>query len=149
MSEYKIVYEGGTGEIVEKITFRNIDILEHDEDDPIYQGCMTVDCGDKNLVRNILFEDIRVENIQEGRLFYVKVRFNSKYDKQPGHGIENVTFRNIIYNGIGENSSVIQGLDKERMVKNVTFENIVINGKKMKDLKEFTTNEFIKNIKIK
>jgi hypothetical protein len=61
-----------TGEVIENLTFRNIDILEHDEDDPIYQGCMTVDCGDKNQVRNILFEDIRVENIQEGRLFYVK-----------------------------------------------------------------------------
>lgn len=36
-----------TGEVIENLTFRNIDILEHDEDDPIYQGCMTVDCGDK------------------------------------------------------------------------------------------------------
>ena len=89
-----------TGEVIENITFRNIDILEHDEDDLPYQGCMTVDCGDKNYVRNILFEDIRVESIQEGRLFYVKVRFNDKYGKEPGRGIENITFRNITYNGI-------------------------------------------------
>ena len=86
---------------------------------------MTVDCGDKNQVRNILFEDIRVENIQEGRLFYVKVRFNEKYDKQPGSGIEGITFRNI------------------------TFENVVINGERMKDLKGIVTNDFIKGIKIK
>ena len=125
-----------TGEVIENLTFRNIDILEHDEDDPIYQGCMTVDCGDKNQVRNILFEDIRIENIQEGRLFYVKVRFNEKYDKQPGSGIEGITFRNITYTGIGENPSLIQGLDKERTVQNVTFENVV-------------TNDFIKGIKIK
>lgn len=137
------------GETVEKITLRNIDILEHDEDDPIYQGCMAVDCGDKNLVRNVLFEDIRVENIQEGRLFYVKVRFNEKYDKQPGRGIENITFRNIAYNGIGENPSVIEGLDKTRKVKNVTFKNLTINGKPMKDLHGIRTNEFIEGIKIK
>ena len=122
-----------TGEVIENLTFRNIDILEHDEDDPI----------------NILFEDIRVENIQEGRLFYVKVRFNEKYDKQPGSGIEGITFRNITYTGIGENPSLIQGLDKERTVQNVTFENVVINGERMKDLKGIVTNDFIKGIKIK
>lgn len=138
-----------TGEVIENLTFRNIDILEHDEDDPIYQGCMTVDCGDKNQVRNVLFEDIRVENIQEGRLFYVKVRFNEKYDKQPGSGIEGITFRNITYTGIGENPSLLQGLDKERTVQNVTFENVVINGERMKDLKGIVTNDIIKGIKIK
>lgn len=138
-----------TGEVIENLTFRHIDILEHDEDDPIYQGCMTVDCGDKNQVRNVLFEDIRVENIQEGRLFYVKVRFNEKYDKQPGSGIDGITFRNITYTGVGENPSLIQGLDKERTVQNVTFENVVINGERMKDLKGVVTNEFIKGIKIK
>lgn len=137
------------GETVENMTFRNVDILEQDEDDPAYQGCMAVDCGDKNLVRNILFEDIRVESIQEGRLFHVRVRFNPKYDKQPGRGIENVTFRNITYNGVGENPSLIQGLDAERMVRNVTFENVVINGNRMKNLKDFVTNEFIKDIRVK
>lgn len=138
-----------TGEVIESLTFRNIDILEQDEDDPPYQGCMAVDCGDKNLVRNILFEDIRVESIQEGRLFYVKVRFNPKYDKQPGSGIDGITFRNITYTGIGENPSLIEGLDKDRMVKNVTFENVVINGERMKDLKGVVTNDFIKGIQIK
>ena len=141
--------ESPTGELIEDITFRNIDILEHDEDDEPYQGCMTVDCGDKNFVRNVLFEDIRVENIQEGRLFYVKVRFNEKYDKQPGRGIENVTFRNITYNGIGENPSMIEGLDNTRKVSGITFDNVIINGEKMKSLDDFTINEFIEDIKIK
>lgn len=27
-----------TGEVIENLTFHNIDILEHDEDDPLYQG---------------------------------------------------------------------------------------------------------------
>ena len=58
-----------TGEVIENLIFRNIDILEHDEDAPPYQGCMAIDCGDKNHVRNILFENIRVESIQKGRLF--------------------------------------------------------------------------------
>lgn len=138
-----------TGEVIENLTFHNIDILEHDEDDPLYQGCMTVDCGDKNWVRNVLFEDIRVENIQEGRLFYVKVRFNPKYDKQPGNGIEGITFRNITYTGVGENASLVQGLDKNRCVRNVVFDSIMINGVKMRHLKGIIKNEFIEDIEIK
>lgn len=142
-------YDSPTGERVENMIFRNIDILEHDEDDPPYQGCMAVDCGDKNWVSNILFEDIRVESIQEGRLFYVKVRYNEKYDKAPGNRIEKVTFRNITYNGAGESPSLLEGLDEQRTVNGVTFENVVINGKRMKDLKGVVTNQFVKDVVVK
>ena len=101
-----------TGEVLENVTVRNIDILEHDEDDPLYQGSMNIDCGDKNIVRNVLFEDIRVESIQEGRLFCLKVLYNPKYNKAPGNSIEEITFRNITYDGVGENPSLIKGIDE-------------------------------------
>lgn len=135
------------GEVIENVVFRNIDILEHDEDDPLYQGCMTVDCGDKNWVRNILFEDIRVENIQEGRLFYVKVRFNEKYDKQPGSGIEQVVFRNISYTGVGENPPLLLGLDEKRKVKGIVFDHIIVNGHQITGLDGWITNEFVEDVK--
>lgn len=138
-----------TGEVIENLTFRHIDILEHDEDDPPYQGCMAIDAGDKNKVRNVLFEDVRVESIQEGRLFHINVRFNEKYDKEPGQEIDGVVFRNITYDGTGENPSLIKGLDERRTVRNVTFENVVINGEKMKDLKSFIRNEYVTGIKVK
>lgn len=140
--------ESPVGEVIENLTFRQIDILEHDEDDVPYQGCMAIDCGDNNRVRNVLFEDIRVEGIQEGRLFHLNVRFNKKYDKAPGGEIENVTFRNVTYNGVGENRSLIQGFDGNRKVENILFDNIVINGRRMKDLNEFVKNEFIKNVRV-
>lgn len=138
-----------TGEVLENVTVRNIDILEHDEDDPLYQGSMNIDCGDKNIVRNVLFEDIRVESIQEGRLFCLKVLYNPKYNKAPGNSIEEITFRNITYDGVGENPSLIKVIDENHSVRNITFENVVINGKRMKDVNEFITNEFIKDIKVK
>ena len=141
--------ESEVGETIENLTFRDIDILEQDEDDYPYQGCMAVVCGDKNLARNILFEDIRIESIQEGMMFNIRVNYNPKYDKQPGRGIDGLTFRNITYDGIGEDKSVIFGFDESRRVKNVTFENIVINGKKMKDTKDFVKNEFVDNIVVK
>ena len=46
-------------EVLENMLFQNIDILEHDEDDRDYQGCMAINVGDHNLARNITFEDIR------------------------------------------------------------------------------------------
>lgn len=141
--------ESPIGEVIENLIFRQIDILEHDEDDVLYQGCMAIDCGDKNLVRNVLFEDIRVENIQEGRLFHLNIRFNKKYDKAPGGGIEDITFRNITYDGVGENPSLIKGIDSNRKVKNVLFENVMINKQRMTDLKGFVTNEFIENVRVK
>lgn len=141
--------EAPIGEVIENLIFRQIDILEHDEDDVLYQGCMAIDCGDKNLVRNVLFEDIRVENIQEGRLFHLNIRFNKKYDKAPGGGIEDITFRNITYDGVGENPSLIKGIDSNRKVKNVLFENVMINKQRMTDLKGFATNEFIENVRVK
>ena len=133
--------------LIDNVFMRNS--LEHDEDDVPYQGCMAIDAGDRNRVKNILFEDIRVESIQEGRLFHINVRFNGKYDKQPGQSIDGVTFRNITYNGVGENPSLIKGLDKDRMVRDVIFENVVVNGKKMKDLSGFITNEYIERIGVK
>ena len=138
------------GEILENITVRNVDILEHDEDDLLYQGCMAVDCGDKNLVRKVLFEDIRVENIQEEDCFILMFVSIQSMIKATRPGIrEDIIFRNIIYNGVGENPSLLKGFDKERSVKNIIFDNVIINGMKMKNIDDFITNEYIKNITVK
>lgn len=71
-----------------------------------YQGCMAINAGDENLIRNILFEDIRIEDI---------------------------TFRNVSYNGSGDEMSVIYGYSEDRKVKNIRFENLVINGQVISD----------------
>ncbi|NDW17761.1 glycoside hydrolase [Dysgonomonas sp. 216] len=138
-------------EVMENIVFRNIDILEHDEDDPDYQGCMAVNVGDYNTARNILFEDIRVESIQEGQLFHLRVMYNKKYNTGEGKGIEDITFRNIYYNGKNENSALTEGYAPDRMIKNITFENIVINGIRAKSLDELNMNrgKYTKDIRVK
>lgn len=140
----------GKGCILENITFRNIDVLEHDEDDPDYEGCMAICCGDLNLIRNVLYEDIRVERIEEGRLFHVAVVFNEKYCTAPGRGVENITFRNISCSDIPDlRPSLIKGYDAGHIVKDVKFENISINGRKMHDIKDFITNKYIQDICVK
>lgn len=140
-----------TGEVIENLLFRNIEILEHDEDDLTAEGCMAIQAGDLNLVRNVRFEDINVDNFQEGKLLQLKVAFYDKYNAAPGRGIENILFKNINYNGINNAPSIIDGLDKDHLVKDVTFENLRINGQLITHLRaaNIQLGEYVKNIVFK
>lgn len=120
-------------DVIEGLVYRNIDILDHKEKQIDYQGCMAINAGDDNLVRNVLFEDIRVEDFRQGQLVNIRIFYNRKYCKAPGRGIEDVTFRNVSYNGSGENISIIAGYDDSRKVKNIRFENLRINGEVISD----------------
>jgi len=138
-----------SGDTIENVLFRNIDILEQDEDDPDYQGTMALSVGDLNLVRNIRYEDIRVADFQEGQLLSLRVFYNKKYNTGPGRRIENIYFKNINYKGNNDAISVINGLDKDHLVKGVTFENLRINGKKVLNAKDanISIGEFAQDIK--
>lgn len=120
-------------DVIENVTYRNIDILDHKEKQIDYQGCMAINAGDDNLIRNILFEDIRIEDFRQGQLVNIRIFFNKKYCLAPGRGIENITFRNVSYEGSGEELSIIAGYNAERKVKNIRFENLRINGQVISD----------------
>lgn len=142
------------GDTIENLTFTNIDVLDHHELSPIYQGCFAVTCGDNNTVRKLLFEDFRVENIEEGKLFYFAVQQNTGEDNLvPGRTIEDVTIRNIFYNPEypGRNKvgkSLVKGFDSERLTRDVTIENVIINGEKMVR-EDLEINEFVENLTVK
>ncbi|MCU7550219.1 glycosyl hydrolase family 28 protein [Chitinophagaceae bacterium LB-8] len=146
-------------ETLENLKYSNIDILDHKEAQLDYQGCMSINAGDNNLVRNVHFENIRVEDFRQGQLLNLRVFFNSKYCTAPGRGIENVLFKNVTYNGNHAELSIISGYDKDRKVKNIIFENLVINGKpitddmkgkptwyKTSDMARIFTGEFVEGI---
>ena len=118
-----------TGDTLEQFVFKNIDILEHDEDDPDYEGCIAITDGDLNLVRNIRFEDIRIDDFEEGKLINFRTVYNKKYNTGPGKGIQNVSLKNISYKGSNTGGSVIDGIDSAHIVEGITFENLRINGK--------------------
>jgi hypothetical protein len=119
-------------ETIENIEFRNIDILGHDEDDRDYQGAMAITDGDNNLVRDIRFEDIRIDDIEEGMLFNFRVVFNEKYSHAPGRGIEGITLRNIRFKGGDINRPIIAGYSDERRIRGVRIENLTIGGKRLR-----------------
>lgn len=121
----------GRAEILEDMVFKNIDILNHDEQQIDYQGCMAINVSDQNLVRNISFENIRVEDFERGQLFNLRVTFNKKYATAPGRGIENIYFKDITYSGKNAGISIIEGYSQERNIKNIIFENLIINGKEI------------------
>ena len=112
---------------------------------------MAINVGDHNLARNITFEDIRVENIQEGQLFHLRVMYNQKYNTGPGRGVKDIIFRNISCTGKYINPSLIEGYDSNRKIENILFENIVLNGKKVTALDELNVNkkDFVNGLRIK
>jgi hypothetical protein len=118
---------------IEDLRYVNIDILDHKEMQIDYQGCLAINAGDNNLIRNVRFENIRIEDFRQGQLVNLRIFYNPKYCTAPGRGIEDVLFRNISYTGNNAEISIIAGYDAERKVKNIRFENLRINGEVISD----------------
>ncbi|MDR0370230.1 MAG: endo-polygalacturonase, partial [Prevotellaceae bacterium] len=118
---------------IENLHYVNIDILDHREKQVDYQGCLAINAGDNNLVRNVRFENIRIEGFRQGQLVNLRIFYNTKYCTAPGRGIEDVLFKDITYTGDHAEISIIAGYDAERKVKNIRFENLQINGQVISD----------------
>lgn len=116
-------------EVIENIVLENLDVLNHDEPQINYQGCIAVNASDGNLIRNVRAENVRIEDFEQGQLFNLRVTFNRKYATAPGRGIENVLFKNVTYNGGNANLSIIAGYNEQCAVRNVVFENLRIKGR--------------------
>ncbi len=145
--------------ILEDLTYKNLDILDHMEAQYDYQGCLSLNAGDSNLIRNVRFNNIRIEDFRHGQLVNLRVFYNKKYCTSPGRGIENVLFKNVTYNGKNALTSIIAGYDEQRKVKNIVFDNLRINGKlitdkmpgkpgwyKTSDMAGFFVGEHVENI---
>lgn len=111
---------------IQNITFRNCDLI-HTEGP---EGTFTIHNGDRAVVKNVLYDDIRVEDSQ-GWLIDFKVLF-SQYSKDSTRGkIENVQFRNIQVEGDRLPYSQLLGFSDEFGIKNVTLENFYLHGVKV------------------
>ena len=111
---------------IQNITFRNCDLI-HTEGP---EGTFTIHNGDRAVVKNVLYNDIRVEDSQ-GWLIDFKVLF-SQYSKDSTRGkIEDVHFRNIKVEGDRLPYSQLLGFSDEFGIKNVTLENFYLHGVKV------------------
>lgn len=115
------------------IVYRDIDVIDMHENQIDYQGVFAIVAGDNNIVKNITFEDVRVEDFRKGKLIDMRIAWNRKYCAAPGQCIENVLFKDIYYNGDRSELSLMVGYDESRKIKGVTFDNLVINGEHIYD----------------
>jgi hypothetical protein len=117
-----------TPETIENLVIRNVDILDHREPQMNYQGCISLNAGDSNLIKNVRVEDVRIEDFRWGQVLNMRVMYNKKYNTSVGRGIEDVYIKNLTYTGTHANPSLFLGYDADHAIKNVTFENLVVNG---------------------
>ncbi len=116
---------------IKNITFRNCDLI-HVEGS---EGTFTIHNGDRAVVKNILYQDIRVEDSQ-GWLIDFRVLF-SQYSKDSVRGkIEDVYFKNIYVEGDHYPASQILGLSNDNNIKNITLDNFNIHGILVKSIYE-------------
>lgn len=121
------------GDSLVNLRYDNIDIICQNEKQVDYQGCLAINCGDGNYVKDVTFDNIRIEGIRQGSITQVKVGWNQKYCTAAGGGVENVLFRNIRLYGQQPDLSIITGYDAQHKVKNITFEGLKINGRVISD----------------
>ncbi|MDD2381823.1 MAG: glycosyl hydrolase family 28 protein, partial [Mariniphaga sp.] len=111
---------------IKNITFRNCDII-HAEGP---EGTFTIHNGDRAVITNILYEDIRVED-SRGWLIDFRI-LESVYSKDDQRGkIENVHFKNIFVEGEKYPFSQMLGFNDVYRINRVTLEDFFIHGNKI------------------
>ena len=137
------------GDVIEHITYENIDILEHHEFQADYLGAMTINAGDKNLVRDVVYRNIRIEPFEHGKVLDIQVKWNKDYNPAPGRGIKKIYMEDIyISTGNGEEPSVIAGYNEKFMVRDVVIRRMYRDGKEVKSLEErnIQVGDFVEDI---
>ena len=125
------------GDVIEDILFDNIDILEHHEYQAEYLGAMAINAGDKNIVRNVTYNNIRIEPFEHGKVLDIQIKWNQDYNLAPGKQIKGIYLNNIyVCTGQGEETSVINGYDKDALVEDCHIRGFHRDGKEVESMKE-------------
>jgi len=134
---------------VENVVVRNCDIL-YARGDGMTKGHsgFGIVCDGPALVRNIRFEDIRVEEQVEFKNLEIVVTNGTIYGNDPPGHIKGVYLKNISW----ENSDkpfIVRGFSAGNLVEDITFDHCSAGGKVLTDTTDavFHTNEFARNIK--
>jgi hypothetical protein len=146
--------------VMENILFQNCDVVH------FVHRALDIQHGDRALVRDVRFEDIRVEEpITEGAMIatetYVPedlgflielIIYFTMWNKDPERGkIEAVRFKDIQILTPRALRTNIVGYDPTHLVRDVTFENLTWQGRRVEQLEPalFTLNEYVQDIRIR
>lgn len=127
---------GGSGradreDVVETIRVDNVDVIDSKQPNGGYQGVFGIGADGNGTVRDVVFNNVRVQDIFNNMLFNVYVGHDPAYSTKPGKLVEDITFSNITYTGKAPQTSAVRGYNPLCMVRNVRFDNVIINGKKL------------------
>ena len=128
-------------ELFEDITFRNITVLAH------ANAGIRSDHSDWATVRNLRFENFYIE--QPGRPVEIRIektRYSNStgFRDERGH-IEGLYFNHVVASG-GE--IILGGFGPEHLIRNTHFTDCYNDGQPVAELKDITTNEFVRGITI-
>jgi hypothetical protein len=130
---------------IRDVVFRNNDLI-HVEGP---EGTFTIHNGDRAVVMNVLYENIRVED-SRGILVDFKI-LDSQYSKDKEKGqIRDIVFRNISVEEEVPLQSLFLGFSESHTIDHVMFENFRINGHPVTGIRDLrATLQFAKGISFK
>jgi hypothetical protein len=114
--------------VTEKVNFEKNEVLELNCPGKEWWGAFGITNSGNQLIRDITFKDINVDDFTLSDLFNIRIDSN-RYVPTPGNSIKNIKFINVSYNGSNKNANLIKGYDDKRFVDSVLFKNLRINGR--------------------
>lgn len=137
------------GNETRNITYRNIDVMVLDVPD----GSAVIQCDLQNegVVRDILIENVRVEEMRSGNLVNLAIDqnlrpFHNKWDTEGQGQLYGITIRNLT---APRATGRLMGYDPQHQVRDIRFENLVISGKPVTGIEQtdLQTNQFTADIR--
>ncbi|MBC8079023.1 MAG: hypothetical protein H7X86_01670 [Gorillibacterium sp.] len=131
---FEIGYET-TCEEITNIWLEDTDIIRCEFEGYQSGGTFTIHNGDRALIHDVCYENIRVEDSRE-KLIDIKV-LHAQYSHDEHRGqVRDIYFKDIHVVDGPFPVSIIRGFDGEHMIDNVTVENLTVYGKKISNANE-------------
>ncbi len=112
---------------IRRVTFHNCDILRCEAERFGSGGALTIHNGDRAVVSDVLYEDIRIEDCRE-KLIDFKICFD-RYSRDAERGqIRGVTLRDVRVVDGPPPVSILQGFDGDHLPQDILLEDVAILG---------------------
>ncbi|HEY3277829.1 MAG TPA: glycosyl hydrolase family 28 protein [Syntrophorhabdaceae bacterium] len=131
------------------ITVKNVDILRVNNYNYDWsRGVLAINAGDDVTVKNVTFQDIRVDSISSVTSLFSLTMAPTPFHGSAGSLIRNISFENVSLNMANQKSNVIYGYDTGRVVDGVRFTNFKINNTCVRSAAAggILTNSYTRNI---
>ncbi|GHT45045.1 hypothetical protein AGMMS49965_21660 [Bacteroidia bacterium] len=131
---------------IKDVIFENIDII-HVQGSPSNEAALTIHNGDRAVVDNILYKNIRIEDASS-TLIDLRI-LQSEYSKDTERGrISNIRFEDITVIPSRKTVNMI-GFDSSHAIENIHFKNCTISGVKITKVEDFSLNsQFLSNLTV-